>query len=116
LAAAYAAARTFAEDVPHGSPAVTVAPNRHIDLNTMARMLTEQKARAVDVIAGAGALECVDGNLVISGTTPQLGDDGVTMTAGTYAMNDIALKIVAPAAALHRGAAAGHPRAPHPRR
>jgi len=73
------------------SPAVTVAPNRHIDLNTMAHMLTEQKARAVDVIAGAGALECVDGNLVIAGTTPQLGDGGVTMTAGTYAMTDIAL-------------------------
>ncbi|WP_229783222.1 DUF932 domain-containing protein [Pilimelia anulata] len=56
----------------------------------MVALLREQKARAVDVIAGAGAIRAVGGNLVLDGTEPQLTDAGVTMTAGTYGVNDIA--------------------------
>jgi hypothetical protein len=58
-------------------------------------MLKDQSTRAIDVIAGAAAIQCVDGNLVLNNTEPNIGPDGVTMTAGTYAMNDIARSGVA---------------------
>jgi hypothetical protein len=64
-------------------PTLEIAPNRHIDLDSLAEILKDQKARAVDVIAAAANLQSVEGNLVIAGTVPQLSDDGVTMTAGT---------------------------------
>ncbi|GGQ83559.1 DUF932 domain-containing protein [Couchioplanes azureus] len=88
-------------------PTLAVAPNRHIDLNTMARLLNDQKARAVDIIAGAAAIQCVDGRLVVQGTLPQLGSEGVTLTAGTYTLTDISLggvgdKLGVPVAYLRR--------------
>ncbi|GGJ75895.1 hypothetical protein GCM10010123_02280 [Pilimelia anulata] len=69
---------------------VDLAGTRHLELQSMVALLREQKARAVDVIAGAGAIRAVGGNLVLDGTEPQLTDAGVTMTAGTYGVNDIA--------------------------
>jgi hypothetical protein len=76
-------------------PSVAVAPNRNIGVENLAAMLKDQSTRAVDVIAGAAAIQCVDGNLVLAGTEPAIGPDGVTMTAGSYAMNDIARSGVA---------------------
>lgn len=76
-------------------PSVAVAPNRNIGVENLAAMLKDQSTRAIDVIAGAAAIQCVDGNLVLNNTEPNIGPDGVTMTAGTYAMNDIARSGVA---------------------
>ena len=72
-------------------PTLTVAPNRHIDLPDLMDILRDRKARAVDVIAGTGKLHCSDGNLILAGTEPRISPDGVTLTAGTYKPNDIAL-------------------------
>jgi hypothetical protein len=76
-------------------PFVAVAPHRNIGVENLAAMLKDQSTRAIDVIAGAAATQCVDGNLVLNNTEPNIGPDGVTMTAGTYAMNDIARSGVA---------------------
>ncbi len=76
-------------------PSVAAASNRNIGVETLAAMLKDQSTRAIDVIAGAAAIQCVDGNLVLNNTEPNIGPDGVTMTAGTYAMNDIARSGVA---------------------
>jgi hypothetical protein len=59
-------------------------------LDQLATLLQEQSTRTLDVIAGSGAIRSVGGNLVLDNTAPQLGPDGVTMTEGTYAINDIA--------------------------
>ncbi|MBG0568820.1 DUF932 domain-containing protein [Actinoplanes aureus] len=72
-------------------PTLTVAPNRHISLDNLVEILRDQKTRAMDVIAGAGKLRCLDGKLVIAETEPRISADGVTLTAGTYELNDIAL-------------------------
>lgn len=92
------------------SPTAAVAPHRNIELQQLVTQLRDQSSRAVDVIAGSGAIRAADGLLVLDGTQPQLGPDGVTMTAGTYTMNDIALtgiadKLGIPIAYLRRMAA-----------
>ncbi len=63
---------------------------RNMPLDQLASLLQEQSTRTLDVIAGSGAIRSVGGNLVLDNTAPQLGPDGVTMTAGTYSINDIA--------------------------
>ncbi|MBO3736679.1 DUF932 domain-containing protein [Actinoplanes flavus] len=72
-------------------PTLTVAPNRHIDIARLMEILNDQKARAMDVIAGSGTLSCQDGKLIIAGTEARLSPDGVTSCDGTYELNDIAL-------------------------
>jgi hypothetical protein len=86
---------------------VVVARNRNVHLESLVGMLQDQSTRAVDVIAGAGAIRAVDANLIVNGTEPQIGSDGVTMTAGTYtinaiAQNGIAEKLGIPIAYLRR--------------
>jgi hypothetical protein len=71
------------------------APGRNMDLQHLADLLREQSIRALDVIAGTGAIHAEHGHLVLDGTEPVLGPDGVTMTAGSYALNDVALAGVA---------------------
>lgn len=73
----------------------TLSPTRNVDLDHLARLLQDQQARKVDVVAGHGAIRAVGGSLVIDGTEPQLGPDGVTMTSGTYAVNDVAVQGIA---------------------
>lgn len=75
-------------------PTVAVAPQRNIGLESLVSLLEDQRARSVDVIAGAGAIRCVDGALLLN-TEPNLSADGVTLTTGTYAMNDIAMSGIA---------------------
>ncbi len=70
-------------------------------------MLRGQQARNVDVVAPASAIRAVDGQLVIGGTDPDLGPDGVTMTSGTYVPTEacdqgVADKLGIPAAYLRR--------------
>ena len=71
-------------------PIVARSATRNMDLDQLAGVLREQSARRLDVIAGAGAICAVGGQLVLDGTEPQLGPEGVTMTAGSYRINDVA--------------------------
>ena len=65
---------------------------RNIALDQLAAPLQDQSTRKLDVVAGAGAIRSVGGHLVLDGTEPQLGPDGVTMTAGSYQPNDVAVE------------------------
>jgi len=70
-------------------------------------MLRDQQARKVDIVAPAGAIRAMGGRLVIDGTDPVLGTDGVTMTTGTYTPTEVcdqglADKLGIPAAYLRR--------------
>ena len=67
------------------------AAGRNMDLQHLADRLRERQARALDVIAGTGAIRAEDGRLVLTGTEPQLGPDGVTLTDGAYSINDVAM-------------------------
>jgi hypothetical protein len=57
---------------------------RHATLDDLTRILREQHARKIDVVTRATALRAQGGNLLIEGTEPELGADGVTLTCGTY--------------------------------
>jgi hypothetical protein len=57
---------------------------RNATLADMVAILRSQRARRLDVVAPATAINAHDGNLVISGTVQQLTADGVTSAAGTY--------------------------------
>ncbi|GAB3259746.1 hypothetical protein [Kineosporia babensis] len=82
-------------------------PTRNMALANLATLLKDQSTRALDVIAGSGALHASGGQLILRDTVPQLGADGVTMTAGTYAINStatgqLAEKLTIPQAYLRR--------------
>ncbi len=62
---------------------------RNVTLGDLAMMLRDQQARKVDIVAPAGTIRAACGHLVIDGTDPVLGDDGVTMTTGTYAPTEV---------------------------
>ena len=68
----------------------TASPQRNLQLDQLAGLLTDQSARALDVIAGSGAIRADGGRLILDGTEPALAPDGVTMTTGSYAVNDVA--------------------------
>ena len=70
--------------------APATAPGRNLDLDHLASLLRETSTRALDVIAGTAAIRAEHGRLVLDGTEPVLGSDGVTMTAGSYSLNDVA--------------------------
>ena len=70
--------------------APATAPGRNLDLDHLATLLRETSTRALDVIAGTAAIRAEHGRLVLEGTEPVLGTDGVTMTAGSYGLNDVA--------------------------
>jgi len=56
----------------------------HATLEEMAALLRDQQARKLDVVAPAAAVRARGGQLMIDDTSPLLGADGVTMTAGAY--------------------------------
>ncbi len=68
----------------------TDSPQRNLQLDQLAGRLKDQSARALDVIAGTGAIRAESGRLILDGTEPALRPDGVTMTTGTYAVSDVA--------------------------
>ena len=68
----------------------TDSPQRNLQLDQLAGRLKDQSARALDVIAGTGAIRAESGRLILDGTAPALRPDGVTMTTGTYAVSDVA--------------------------
>ena len=71
---------------------VAVAPHRNISLTSLHATLQDQQDRAVNAIMGAGRLRAHGGNLIIPQTVPDLRDDGVAMTAGSFVLSDIALE------------------------
>ncbi len=80
---------------------------RNADLASLAEMLTNARARSLDVVASASAIRSERGDLVISGTEPILTDDGVTSADGRYrptavAEEGLAAKLNVPLAYLRR--------------
>jgi len=68
---------------------------RNISLPDLVALLRTEATHRLDVIAGSGALRAEGARLVLDGTEPKLGPDGVTMTSGAYDFNDVALGQVA---------------------
>ncbi|HUY49763.1 MAG TPA: DUF932 domain-containing protein [Streptosporangiaceae bacterium] len=80
---------------------------RNATLEDLAALLRDQQARKLDIVAPATAVHAVGARLVVEGTAPVLGMDGVTMTDGAYAPTDvcdqgIADKLGIPAAYLRK--------------
>ena len=89
----------------HTTPAPLGA--RNATLADLARLLREQQARKVDIVAPATAIRARAARLVVDDTVPELGPDGVTSTAGSYIPTEvcdqgIADKLAIPAAYLRR--------------
>jgi hypothetical protein len=57
---------------------------RHADLATIADMLKDQQARALDVVATAESVHANGGKIVVTGTEAELTDNGVTQVDGWY--------------------------------
>jgi hypothetical protein len=57
---------------------------RNATLQDAVTLLRGQQARKVDVTAPASSIRAAGGCLVLDETVPELGIDGVTMTAGRY--------------------------------
>ena len=57
---------------------------RNATLEDLAALLRDQQARKIDVVAPAATIRAHAGQLVVTGTAPVLGSEGVTMTAGAY--------------------------------
>jgi hypothetical protein len=80
---------------------------RNATLQDLAALLRGQQARKIDVVAPAAAIRAEDGFLVLDETIPEIGLDGVTMTAGRYRPTEvcdhgIADKLGIPAAYLRK--------------
>jgi hypothetical protein len=57
---------------------------RNASIEDLVALLRGQQAQKVVVVAPASAIRAEGGCLVLDGTVPVLGEDGVTMTAGRY--------------------------------
>lgn len=80
---------------------------RNADLGDLVALLKDHQGRTLDVVAPAASLFSQDARLIIKGTEPVLGEDGVTMGDGTYtptvvADEGIADKLGVPVAYLKR--------------
>jgi hypothetical protein len=80
---------------------------RNATLTDLARLLREQQARKVDIVAPATAISAHTARLVVDDTVPELGPGGVTSTTGSYIPTEvcdqgIADKLGIPAAYLRR--------------
>jgi hypothetical protein len=83
------------------------ASARNANLADLAALLRDQQARKTDIVAPAAAVRARGGQLVVAGTAPQLGPDGVSLTEGTYTPTEvcdqgIADKLGIPAAYLRK--------------
>ncbi len=67
--------------------ATTLARNATLD--DLTAMLREQDARKLDIVAPAWAIRAHNGQLVVEGTEPVSGPDGVTLTSGTYVPTEV---------------------------
>ena len=67
----------------------TRAGARNATLADLAGLLRDQQARKTDIVAPSAAIRARDGRLVIDDSAPELGPDGVTMTAGSYLPTEV---------------------------
>jgi len=65
-------------------------PGRNATLDDLVGLLQTDHARQLDVVAPASTITAHDGNLVLAGTEPILGPDGVDLTTGTYTPTAVA--------------------------
>jgi hypothetical protein len=72
------------------APTIAMSDNRNLQLGQLIDLLRDQSTRRLDVKAGSGRMRAAGGHLILEDTEPELGPDGVTMTAGVYRPNDIA--------------------------
>ncbi len=84
-----------------------VSGSRNATLADLAAMLRDQQARKIDIVAGAAQIRASKGQLLIDGTAPVLGEDGVTLSAGHFTPTvvcdqGIADKLGIPAAYLRK--------------
>ena len=80
---------------------------RNASIGDMVALLWVQQTRKVDVVAPASAIRAEGGLLVLDGTEPVLGPDGVTMSVDRYRPTEvcdagIADKLGIPTAYLRR--------------
>jgi hypothetical protein len=80
---------------------------RNATLADLAGLLRDQQARKADIVAPAAAIRARGGRLIVDDSAPELGPDGVTMTAGSYLPTEvcdqgIADKLGIPAGYLRR--------------
>jgi hypothetical protein len=80
---------------------------RNATLADLAGLLRGQQARKADIVAPAAAIRASGGRLIVDDSAPELGPDGVTLTAGSYLPTEvcdqgIADKLGIPAAYLRR--------------
>ena len=88
-------------------PEPAAGGTRNATIADLAALLREQQARKVDIVAPAAAIRARSGQLVIDGTDPVLGADGVTLTTGIYTPTEVcdhglADKLAIPASYLRR--------------
>jgi hypothetical protein len=62
---------------------------RNATLDDLARLLKDQHAVKVDVVAPATAIRAVDGQIVLTGAEPEITEDGVTPGDGIYTPTEI---------------------------
>ena len=62
---------------------------RTATIDDLVALLRDQQARKVDVVASASSVRAEGGCLVLDGTMPVLGADGVTMTSGRNWPTDV---------------------------
>ena len=80
---------------------------RNADLGDLVTILREQHARKIDLVTPAANFGFRDGNLIVAGVEPLLGEDGVTDPNGVYVPTapcdgDVADKLRIPVAYLRR--------------
>jgi hypothetical protein len=66
------------------SDASPLAGARNATLADLAALLQDQQVRKADIVAPADAFRALGGRLVVDGSVPVRGPDGVMMTAGDY--------------------------------
>ena len=62
---------------------------RNATLSDLARLLREQQARKVDIVAPATAIRAHAAQLLVDDSVPELGPGGVTATAGAYIPTEV---------------------------
>ena len=61
---------------------------RNADLTDLWTVLKDQHGRKVDAVAPASAIRSKDAQIILKGTEPELGENGVTMVDGRYRPTD----------------------------
>jgi hypothetical protein len=72
-----------------GGLALTALTARNATIEDLVALLREQQARKIDVVAPAAAIRSEGGLIILDGTDPVLGRDGVSMSSGAYRPTEV---------------------------